>query len=429
METVLTYLVHAQAYLLLFGFGYLLFYKRNPLPSYNRFYLLFSLLAAALLPLMPSYLSIDGNNVHVAAFGLPELVVAASGAVADGTETFSAYALTSTLVMWSLGLYYSIMVLILLFRLIRITGMIATAERRTIEGMRLVLLKHNNVPFSFFGWLFIPIGLENDPAFRHILIHEQAHARKFHSADILLTEILHLLFWMNPLFYFMRSELRVMHEFEADACALSHCERISYQQALVNIIFSGRIVPLTNPYNVSLIKKRMLMMNKNSKRPGIIRKLTLSISLVILTASAFLFQSFRPVKTELKIQNPTSPLVTEQTTVQDQPRKDSAVFVVVEEMPQFPGGSEAMMKFLIENIKYPEQARKDSIQGRVFLNFIVEADGKISNAKVIRGIGGGCDEEAVRVVSMMPAWTPGKQRGQNVRVSFNLPIMFALSKK
>lgn len=429
MESFLTYLIQAQAHLLLFGFGYLLFCRQNPIPEFNRFYLIFSLLAAVLLPLMPSFLFIDENTESNTAFWLPELVIAASGVVSEGTEAISANARANTLVIWLLVMLYPVMVSLILFRLLSITRMIAGAEHRTIEGMRMVMLKPESLPFSFFGWLFVPEGLESDPSFKHILLHEKAHARRFHSADILLTELLRLLFWMNPVFYFMRRELKAMHEYEADACALSHCERISYQQALINLNFSGRFVPLTNPYNVSLIKKRMLMMNKNSKKPGITRRLTLSAALLILATSAFLFQSFRPVKSELEINNLSSPVALEQTTVQDQPRKDTAVFLQVEEMPLFPGGNEAMMKFLIENIKYPEQARKDSIQGRVFVNFIVEADGKVSNAKVLRGIGSGCDEEAVRVISLMPAWTPGKQRGQNVRVSFNLPIMFALTKK
>ncbi|MCC7318633.1 MAG: energy transducer TonB, partial [Bacteroidales bacterium] len=108
-------------------------------------------------------------------------------------------------------------------------------------------------------------------------------------------------------------------------------------------------------------------------------------------------------------------------------RADSdEVFTVVQEMPEYPGGTEAMMKFLADNIKYPAQAIRDSIQGRVYINFIVEKNGRISSAKVLRGIGGGCDEEAVRVVELMPSWIPGKQRGENVRVSFNIPIKFTL---
>lgn len=103
------------------------------------------------------------------------------------------------------------------------------------------------------------------------------------------------------------------------------------------------------------------------------------------------------------------------------------VFTVVEVQPEFPGGKEAMYKFIGDNIKYPEKAKKDKITGRVFVNFIVEKDGSVSNVNVLRGIGGGCDEEAARVVAMMPNWASGTQRGKAVRVSFNLPINFALN--
>jgi len=95
-------------------------------------------------------------------------------------------------------------------------------------------------------------------------------------------------------------------------------------------------------------------------------------------------------------------------------------------MPEFPGGMAALMKYLAENIKYPSLAKESGIQGRVFINFVVEPDGAISNVKVLRGIGGGCDEEAVRVVERMPKWSPGKQRGKPVRVSYNLPVKFTL---
>lgn len=111
-----------------------------------------------------------------------------------------------------------------------------------------------------------------------------------------------------------------------------------------------------------------------------------------------------------------------------QQREDS-VWTVVQELPKYPGGTEAMFKFLIANINYPEQAKKDTVEGRVFVNFIVEPDGQVTNVNVLRGIGSGCDEEAVRVVEMMPAWTPGYEEGEPVRVSFNIPIRFSLSGK
>ncbi len=101
-------------------------------------------------------------------------------------------------------------------------------------------------------------------------------------------------------------------------------------------------------------------------------------------------------------------------------------FKAPEKMPEFQGGIAALMHYLATNIKYPPYAKEAGIQGRVFINFVVERDGSISTVKVLRGIGGGCDEEAVRVVKAMPKWKPGLQRGKPVRVSFNLPVKFTL---
>lgn len=106
---------------------------------------------------------------------------------------------------------------------------------------------------------------------------------------------------------------------------------------------------------------------------------------------------------------------------------EAEIFTVVEENPMFPGGDEARMNFLRENIKYPQMARESGIQGTVYVTFVVEPSGSITNIKILRGIGGGCDEEALRVVRQMPKWKPGKQRGKSVRVQFNMPIRFVLS--
>ena len=102
------------------------------------------------------------------------------------------------------------------------------------------------------------------------------------------------------------------------------------------------------------------------------------------------------------------------------------VFVVVEKQPQYPGGEEARLKFFSENLHYPDQAKEQGIQGKVYVTFIVETDGMISDIRVVRGIGGGCDEEAIRVVKSMDRWNPGSQRGIPVRVQFTLPVKFTL---
>jgi TonB family protein len=116
--------------------------------------------------------------------------------------------------------------------------------------------------------------------------------------------------------------------------------------------------------------------------------------------------------------------------VKDQLSGQDSIFTVVKHMPEFPGGIESLMNYLATNITYPEQARKANLEGRVFINFIVEKDGSVSSVNVLRGIGGGCDKEAVRVVENMPAWKPGRnEAGEPVRVSYNIPIKFTLSEK
>jgi periplasmic protein TonB len=106
---------------------------------------------------------------------------------------------------------------------------------------------------------------------------------------------------------------------------------------------------------------------------------------------------------------------------------ETPIFTVVEEMPSFPGGDEARIKFLQDNMKYPQMAKESGIQGTVYVTFVINEKGKVADVKVLRGIGGGCDEEAIRVVNIMPAWNAGKQSGKAVRVQFNMPIKFTLN--
>ena len=112
--------------------------------------------------------------------------------------------------------------------------------------------------------------------------------------------------------------------------------------------------------------------------------------------------------------------------VEEEEVVEQEIFQIVEEMPSYPGGEGKLMEYVAKNIKYPQIARETGIQGRVFVGFVVEPDGSVSNEKVLRGIGCGCDEEAMRVVKSMPKWKPGKQRGKAVRVSYMLPVNFKL---
>lgn len=116
-----------------------------------------------------------------------------------------------------------------------------------------------------------------------------------------------------------------------------------------------------------------------------------------------------------------------QVTVEDEEEEvEDEIFQVVEQDPEYPGGVDALYKFIQQNLKYPQLAKENNITGRVFVQFVVEKDGSVSNVKAARDIGGGCGAEAVRVIKSMPKWTPGKQRGKAVRAAYTLPVNFVL---
>lgn len=137
-----------------------------------------------------------------------------------------------------------------------------------------------------------------------------------------------------------------------------------------------------------------------------------TLFLLLLTCPAFIFAQTRPDTISKSSNNKVN---------------EPPVFLVVEDMPEYPGGNEAMFKFLAENIKYPLLARESAVQGTVYISFVITEKGEVTDIKVIRGVGTGLDEEAVRVVKMMPRWKPGKQSGKEVRVQYTLPIRFSLS--
>ncbi|TNE78215.1 MAG: energy transducer TonB [Bacteroidetes bacterium] len=125
---------------------------------------------------------------------------------------------------------------------------------------------------------------------------------------------------------------------------------------------------------------------------------------------------------------PPPPVQMDTTHVSPVEQKDTSdpVYNIVEVMPEFPGGLDSLFKFISHHIRYPRQARRKGIEGKVIIQFVITETGEVSEAKVVNSVGYGCDEEALRVINMLPKWTPGKQRGKAVKVRFNLPIRFKL---
>lgn len=441
MENLLYYLLRASVYLFVFAGAYAWLFRKQQHPAFNRFYLLGSSIATLLLALQP-YQSIPiGANTQLvigSMIVLPEVVLNAQNAGNIQLEAVGgSYTVLATLFQVYL-LIVAVFILLLLRQLAFILRLISKHERILQEGMTVILLPEGHVPFSFFKWIFMPKNMLDKPYYKMILTHEKAHYRLRHSVEVQFYALLQVLFWFHPVAYWLRREAGILHEYEADDVTISQFEKASYQSTLLNCAMAGKPTVLVNPFNISPLKKRIMKMNQSTHKNRLMQWLKLAI-IVPFVLMTLVIQSCYQRKDEVEKQQEHTLMdgVVEKeqqdgkTISQgNEPAKDQmitdTVFAVVEEMPVFPGGTEAMMIFMAENIRYPEQARKDSIQGRVFVNFIIEADGKVSNANVLRGIGGGCDEEAMRVVELMPDWTPGYQRGQAVRVSFNMPIMFAL---
>ncbi len=430
MEHFIDWNIRAAIYWLMFALAYGLVLRRHVQPTFNRYYLLFSVFVSMLLPLMPSSWFLVSDFSHTTtAVQLPEIIIRAGQQMSTGNKFVISAVETTPFFSQAFLFVSAFTALMLLLRLSFLFRMILINKRSRLNGMVWVHLKENKAPFSFFHWVFACETLQHDNRFTQIITHEKAHANRMHSLDVLFFEILQLLFWYHPAFYIYRSEIKAMHEYEADAVALSQTKKSDYQKALLDFSLGGEILLLTNPFNVSLIKKRMLMMNqKQGTQPA--RKWLKLITIVPFALLALMIQSCDfSAKEEQEVavaqEMPAeSPKMTENLPAED---TQDDVFPVVEVMPVYPGGKEAMVKYLSENIHYPEAAKTKGTQGRVFVNFVVEKDGSVSNVKLLRGIGDGCDEEAIRVVAGMPAWTPGTQRGEAVRVSYNLPIKFALN--
>ena len=285
-----------------------------------------------------------------------------------------------------------------------------------------------------------------------ILIHERGHIRMHHSWDVLLVDLLTALQWFNPAMWMLRQDLRAIHEYEADGEVLSQgINARQYQYLLISKAASIGGYSIANGISHSTLKNRIHMMtNKKTRSSHLLKLLALvpilgvALALNARTVTDYVYdepQKQHPIKKGKKAGtiNPGTMneiVVVEQATETEKPKpvempnamkvKEDKVFDVVEQMPQFSGGIEALLKYLAENVRYPKEAEEKSLQGRVIATFVVEKDGSISRAKVVKSVDPLLDEEALRVVNSMPNWTPGRQNGEPVAVKYAIPISFKL---
>ncbi len=421
MNQLLIYAIEGSICLAVLWVFYTVALKNDTNHLRNRIYLLTSMVFSAAVPLIDIAVNASGRFLtagSIASVLLPEIRVDPAGGTRGGSGAEGLLPL-----FYMAGLIISAGLIIPgYFGLLK---MFLTGIRK---GRVIYCNNDRPVCFSAFGYVFISQSIPDDRAARMIR-HEMTHIRQLHHFDLLLAGIIEVLQWFNPAAYLMRRSLQAVHEYEADNECLTHGEdTLSYQQLLVSYTLGVHTPVLSNTFSKnSLLKNRIIMMTK--KRTGNYASLKLILVLPLALILMFLFSCKDGSSTK---KDAAPPLMEEKEAVGgDAVSADvpDDVFTAVEIMPVFGNDTTgaALMKWVGENIVYPEKAKKDGIQGKVIIKFIVDEAGNVKNPVVVRGVNPLLDEAAIEVIRKCPQWSAGMQGGVPVKVYYHLPINFALN--
>lgn len=408
----------------------------------NRTFLLFSILFSFLLPFIHFSVRADFAIEPIYSAALNEVIIDSVQNEAITERSFSPFSLVAMIYLAGCLFFFVKMAVETgyILHIIRKNGVVK------YRGSKVVFMTNNLPHFSFFNLIFInKKHIRNDFEQEIVIEHEREHIRKAHFADLIVLEIAQIVQWFNPVVYFYVRSLKTVHEYEADEKIIEKgVPKPDYMNLMFQQVSGYDAVSLVNKFNFSNLKKRILMIQK-TKSSGLAKvKLLLSIPVVAGLLICFSVNSLysgnpSPLRdaeamvadTTVKKAPVKEPLKGEIETVEWTPdmlkeNEQDEIFRIVEKHPEYPGGDKARLQFLQENLKYPQDARELGKEGTVYIGFVVEKDGSISDIKIIRGVYKSIDEECIRVVSLMPKWIPGKQDGKIVRTAFNMPVKFTL---
>ena len=365
-----------------------------------------------------------------------------------------------------LGIYWAgvaVLSLRLVWQLFSIIRLAVISRKQEVEGITVHLLRGEGSPFSFFRWVFMYPSTLDGKQLHEVMVHECTHVSGLHSLDTLFSELFSIACWFNPFAWLMKQEVRMNLEYLADESVLSDGNaRKSYQYHLLGLAYRqpNESTKIANNFNLLPLKKRIKMMNKRrtseigkakyllfaplagallmvSNIESVAREigeqvpevaevqqkadqaLNADVAVANPMAKAEEAKAAELAKAEAKASDVTAPADTTKNVVYD----------VTETMPQFPGGQGVMMKYLAANIKYPASAVKAKKQGRVIVAFVIQKDGSVTNARIVKSVDPELDAEALRIVKAMPNWTPGTQDGKPVNVRYTIPVVFSLYKE
>ena len=446
MGVFFIYILKSSVCLVLFYLFFRLLLSKETFHRFNRMALLGVLFFSLLIPCI-EVTTRHQVEVQQAVLSIEQLLLMAEleatpanvGAVQE-TPTISWVQIV--LLVYLAGILFlvcrNIYSLICLFRLVH-----SGKHEKLEKGVTLVVHNQEIAPFSWMKYIVISRkDLEENG--REILIHEMAHIHHRHSVDLLVADICIFFQWFNPGAWLLKQELQNVHEYEADETVINEgVNAKEYQLLLIKKAVGTRLYSMANSFNHSKLKKRITMMLKEKSNPWARLKYLYVLPLAAIAVTAFARPEISEKMEEISAVkvNDLAEIVQEKvlqdtvkvskdekkdalvvTGVKSKEEEEIVIFEVVEQMPEYPGGMSALQKYLSEKIA--GSPMKGKAGGRVMVGFTVAETGKIKDVRVLQSDEASLNQEAERIVSEMPDWIPGKQRGRPVPVKYTVPIRF-----
>lgn len=491
MNTIMQYIFEANATLLIFGVCYFAFFRNETDFRSRRFYILGTTLVSLFIPLLHLDFLFGSNKgavQNLQTIILPEIIIGHQAEI-QTLQTGSGW-LDVLAVIYLCGAV--VLMGWFLFQLGQVLWLFLSKRTEIIRQRgHALILTHGALPtFSFFRLLFLDnsVGLSEEERSK-IIAHETTHIRQWHSLDIILLELVKIVFWLNPVCWYFRNDIQDIHEYLADEQIVRQSDPEDYRRLLAKMALNKAHLSIGHHFNKSKTLKRITMMNRTKTTVRSWKWLVMVpiVGLVVLAFSCNdevmndmndvmegstmttdyppevrdqiaqlqkehpdlefgymeTYMDNKEKVEELKKMDPNTiaqmnvdkdktriGIIYVKNGVMDQvseaTKKDGDVFLVVEDPAEPVGGYPAFYQYIANNLKYPEQARKMGVEGKVFVQFVLDEQGNITEVKTVKGIGAGCDAEAIRVISESPQWKPAMQRGKKVKQRIIIPIVFDL---
>lgn len=436
MGDFIVYIIKSAVCLAMFYLFYKLLLSRDTFHRFNRITLLGILVLSCVLPLL--HLSVQQPTALVQSMSdLEDLILMnqlnSEAVVAEAAPPFTWQAGVALLYVAGVAFFF----VRNLCSLGRMLYLVRSNRRvRTGDGLWLIIHHSSIAPFSWMHYIVISDRDLQEGA-EAILTHERAHIRHHHSWDLLVAELCVIVQWFNPAAWLLKHELQNIHEYEADEAVLHQgIDAKQYQLLLIKKAVGSKLYGMANSFNHYSLKNRISMMLKPKSSPWARVKYLYVLPLAAVAVASFarpeVSNSLKEIS-HVQVNDLTALVQATEADVtadvQQTPVKKTgkdAPHTMVDKMPQYPGGAAAMAQFLADNLQYPKDA--EEVQGKVYVRFVVSKTGEVKDVSVLRSLAPAYDAEAMRVVKLMPKWTPGMQNGKAVDVWYTIPIVFSTKK-